>query len=51
MEDHKAIKSKKGPALHRIMLLKEMEQLLRKRNIQIEFLELGGLEVLTNWID
>ena len=33
------------------MLLKEMDQLLRKRNIQIEFLELGGLEVLTNWID
>jgi hypothetical protein len=33
------------------MLLKEMEQFLRKRNIQIEFLELGGLDVLANWIN
>jgi hypothetical protein len=42
-EDHKTIRSKSGPALHRIMLLKEIDQLLRKRSIQEEFLELGGL--------
>jgi hypothetical protein len=51
LEDHKTIQSKRGPALHRIMLLKEMDQMLRKRNIQMEFLQLGGLEILANWID
>lgn len=51
LEDHKTIQSKNGPALRRIMLLKEMDQLLRKRNIQIEFLNLSGLEILANWID
>jgi hypothetical protein len=50
LRDHNAIKTKNGPAIHRIMLLKEVELMLKKKVAQEEFIALGGLDVLAHWI-
>jgi hypothetical protein len=49
--DHNSIKHKTGPALARIKMLRQIDDLLRKKAVQVEFLDLQGLEVLSKWID
>lgn len=41
---------KATPAINRLMLLSEVDNCLRKKPMQIEFLQQGGLQVLANWI-
>ena len=48
--DHKAIEEHKGPAVNRVKLLKEVDSMLRKKHVQLELLDMNGLEVIASWL-
>ena len=48
--DHHAI-VKKTLSINRILLSKEVDNMMRKKHIQSEFLEQNGLQILADWID
>ncbi len=48
--DQDAINSRSGPALARVKMIQDLETLLKKKPVQMEFLEQSGLEVLAHWI-
>ncbi|CDW75299.1 cg9915-pa [Stylonychia lemnae] len=48
-EDHYAIMSQQ-PAISRLCLIREVDEELRKKMVQHEFLAQGGIKVLSDWI-
>eukprot|EP00347_Sterkiella_histriomuscorum_P015956 403355047 len=50
LEDHEYIKSGECPAIERLKLLSRVDEQMRKKHIQREFLQQGGLQVLAEWI-
>lgn len=50
-KDHYLLTTKDGgPALERIKIARYVDDLLRKKAVQAEFLDMSGLDVLTDWI-
>ena len=47
--DHEAL-IQGEQATHRFMLLERLEKTLRKKNVQENFLELGGCRFLETWL-